>query len=152
MSKIPRSQGSVRRTPPRSDCGYPIDVNKTVVLPANSSSLLAEFPLADWIKYDKTLHGAFALLSSNNINAAQDVLFLPYYKELVWPKANVRVRREGDQMIFTCETFAWRVCLDLDGLQLPDNFFDVLPGIPTTLPWPKELPVPQILRIGNLNV
>ena len=132
--------------------GYPIDVNKTVVLPANSSSLLAEFSLADWKKYDETLHGAFALLSSNNINAAQDVLFLPYYKELVWPKADVRVRREGDQLIFICDTFAWRVCLDLDGIPLPDNFFDVLPGIPTTLPWPKDLSVPQILRIGNLNV
>jgi hypothetical protein len=40
--------------------------------------------------------------------------------------------------------------LDLDGeVALPDNFFDVFPGIPTVLAWPESLPAPRILRTGN---
>jgi hypothetical protein len=51
---------------------------------------------------------------------------------------------------FTSKTFAWRACLDLDGERpLPDNFFDVFPGIPTVLEWPAALGQPRILRVGN---
>ena len=54
-------------------------------------------------------------------------------------------------MTFTSNTFAWRVCLDLDGeLPLPDNFFDLLPGIAYTLPWRAEWGEPKVLRVGNL--
>jgi hypothetical protein len=43
------------------------------------------------------------------------------------------------------------VCLDLHGEKaLPDNFFDVLPDIPTILDWPEELGEPNILYTGNL--
>ena len=46
--------------------------------------------------------------------------------------------------------FAWRVCLDLDGERpLADNFFDVYPGIPTALDWPRTFGVPKIIQIGN---
>jgi hypothetical protein len=38
----------------------------------------------------------------------------------------------------------------VDGACLPDNFFDVLPGIPTVLDWPEELGEPRVLRVGNL--
>jgi beta-mannosidase len=63
----------------------------------------------------------------------------------------VTVRREGEQVVFESDAFAWRVCLDLDGERaLPDNFFDVLPGIPTVLDWPEALGEPRIIRIGNL--
>ena len=69
---------------------------------------------------------------------------------MAWPAAKVSVKRGGGKATFTCRTFAWRVCLDLDGEQaLPDNFFDVYPGIPTVLPWPQKLGNPKILRIGN---
>jgi beta-mannosidase len=63
----------------------------------------------------------------------------------------VNVRVKDGKAIFTGNTFAFRVCLDLDGDRaLPDNFFDVYPGIPTVLDWPKRLGSPQILRVGNL--
>ncbi len=52
--------------------------------------------------------------------------------------------------IFESDAFAWRVCLDLDGeTPLPDNFFDVLPGIPTVLDWPDSLAAPRVLRVAN---
>jgi hypothetical protein len=35
---------------------------------------------------------------------------------------------------------------------LPDNFFDVFPGIPTELTWPEELGEPRILRIANSSI
>ena len=131
--------------------GYPVDIRRRVTLPANASTLIAEFEAAEWTRLGERTHGAFAILSQNGREVARDRLFLPYFKEMIWPRAHVRVRREGDKAIFESDTFAWRVCLDLDGERaLPDNFFDILPGIPTVLKWPAELGEPKVLRIGNL--
>ena len=130
--------------------GYPCDLRVAVDLPANSSILLAEFPRATWKEAGEAAHGAFALLTNQGVEAARDVFFLPLYKDLTWVKADVLLRREGGKAIFESEVFAWRVCLDLDGVHLPDNFFDVLPGIPTVLDWPDEMGDPRVLRVGNL--
>ena len=66
-----------------------------------------------------------------------------------WLKAKVSVTCKGGKAIFTSDTFAWRVCLDLDGEQpLADNFFDIYPGIPTVLPWPDNLAAPKVLLSG----
>ncbi len=47
-------------------------------------------------------------------------------------------------------SYAWRVCLDLDGeRRLADNFFDLLPGLPYELDWPPELGEARVLRVGN---
>lgn len=130
--------------------GYPLDVNKHIDLPSNTSTMLAEFPEAEWERLGVNTHVAFALLSQSGEVVARDRLFLPYFKEMGWPKADVKVTQAGGRAVFECDTFAWRICLDLDGeKQLPDNFFDVFPGIPTVLPWPEELGKPEIMRIGN---
>jgi hypothetical protein len=76
---------------------------------------------------------------------------MPLYKEMQWPAAKVSVAVKGGKAIFRSSAFAWRVCLDLDGVRsLPDNFFDVYPGVPTVLDWPARLGMPKILRVGNL--
>ena len=130
--------------------GYPVDVQHAVMLPANASTLVAEFALADWRRLGETTHGAFALLSQNGREAARDRLFLPYFKDMAWPEAKVVLRREGGKVVFSSDVFVWRVCLDLDGeRRLPDNFFDLLPGIPTVLDWPASLGEPTIVRTGN---
>jgi beta-mannosidase len=130
--------------------GYPLDETLTVTLPTNASTLLTEFDLATWEALGPTTHAAFALLSRDGVEAARDRLFLPYFKELEFAPANVRVRREGGKAIFECDVFAWRICLDLDGEQvLPDNFFDILPDVPTVLDWPEALGRPRVLRVGN---
>jgi beta-mannosidase len=131
--------------------GYPVDLHQTVTLPSNTSTLLAEFELAEWQRVGITTHTAFAILIQNDVEVSRDTLFLPYFKEMEWAEAEVGVRQEKDTAIFESDQFAWRICLDLDGEDiLPDNFFDVFPGIPTILPWPESSPPPCILRTGNL--
>jgi beta-mannosidase len=130
---------------------YPLDKTQAVTLPANASTPIAEFDAALWDKLGIETHIAFALLHADGKEIARDRLFLPLFKEMKWPKATVIVRQSDGKAIFQSHTFAWRVCLDLDGEKsLPDNFFDVYPGIPTVLDWPKRLGKPKILRIGNL--
>jgi beta-mannosidase len=123
---------------------------QAVTLPGNQSALLAEFPSSEWRSRGELTYGAFAILSQDGREVARDRLFLPLYKDLALPKAVINVRRAGGRAIFESNVFAWQVCLDLTGeLPLPDNFFDVLPGIPTVLDWPAELGAPCVVRIGN---
>ena len=131
--------------------GYPVDLRRQVSLPANTSTLIAEFDAKEWTRLGETSHAAFAILSKGGGEVARDRLFLPFYKELVWPAAKVKVHVAAGKAIFESDTFAWRICLDLDGERaLPDNFFDVYPGIPTVLDWPDVLGEPKVLRLGNL--
>ena len=129
---------------------YPVDEAKSVNLAANASTLLAEFDESAWLELGETKHAAFAILSQGGREIARDRLFLPLFKELEWPEADVAVRKEGSQVTFQCDAFAWRVCLDLDGEALPDNFFDLFPGVPYTLEWPEDLGEPRVLYVGNL--
>ena len=51
--------------------------------------------------------------------------------------------------IFESETFAGGVCLNLSGEHaLPDNFFDLWPGVPYVLPWAGA--EPSIVKVRNL--
>jgi len=130
--------------------GYPLDLRVDAELPANASTLIAEFPAAEWLRLGERTHGAFAILSRAGREVARDRLLLPFFKEMAWPAADVSVRWEAGRAIFESAVFAWRVCLDLDGERpLPDNFFDILPGIPTVLDWPETLGEPRVLRWGN---
>lgn len=130
---------------------YPLDETKPVILEKNASTLLATFDAKAWDRLNVKTSTAFARLTDDAGNEiSRDRLFLPYFKQLSWPKPSVKVALKNGHAIFTSSTFAWRVCLDLDGEQAyPDNFFDVWPGIPTILPWPRSLGRPKILRIGN---
>jgi beta-mannosidase len=130
--------------------GYPLDETRPVCLRANASTLLAEWDAKRWDGCGVRTHAAFAILNSGGGEVARDTLLLPLFKEMKWPKARVRVNYGGGKAVFTCDTFAWRVCLDLDGERaLPDNFFDVYPGHPTVLDWPKHFGKPAIVRVGN---
>ena len=131
--------------------GYPQDHTQTVMLPSNTSTELAEFSARQWEKLGKTTHAGFALLMDDaGHEIARDRLLLVPFKDMRWPRTRLQVRLRQGQAIFQSSTFAWRVCLDLDGEKSwPDNFFDVFPGISTVLPWPSQLGTPQVLRIGN---
>lgn len=129
---------------------YPVDETQTVELAGNASTLIAEFDAAGWERLGVESHVAFAVLSADGREVARDTLFLPLLSDMQWPKASVTVEYGDGQAVFTCDTFAWRVCLDLDGEQaLPDNFFDVYPRIPTVLDWPECLGTPKVLQVGN---
>jgi beta-mannosidase len=132
--------------------GYPLDLRQPVILPANASSLLAEFPLETWKARGDTTHLAFALLSKDQVEVSRDIFCLHLFKEMAWPESNITIRHEAGKAILESQTFAWRVCLDLDGESpIPDNFFDLLPGIPTVLDWPDSLGELKVLRVGNLT-
>lgn len=130
--------------------GWPVDTRRRLLAAANASTPAAELPLARLRELGETTHAAFAVLYRDGREIARDTLFLPLYREVRWPRARVAVRREGGTAIFVSPTFAWRVCLDLDGeRELPDNYFDLLPGLPYELPWPAALGEPRVLRVGN---
>ncbi len=53
-------------------------------------------------------------------------------------------------LTLTSDAFAWGVCLDVDGeKRLADNCFDLIPGLPYTLPWPLESGEPGVVALGN---
>ena len=129
---------------------YPFERTIPVKLPGNASTVLAEFSATEWDTLGINKHVAFARLVQKGSEVARDALVLPFFREMEWPKASVGVEVANGLATFTSDSFAWRVCLDLDGNKpLSDNFFDVYPGIPTVLPWPESLGEPKILRWGN---
>ena len=102
-----------------------------MALPANASTLLAEFDAAEWAQLGETTHAAFAILS-RRAEVARDRLFMPTFKEMVWPHAEVTVRREGGRGDLR-ERRLRLARLPRSGRassELPDNFFDVLPRRP----------------------
>jgi beta-mannosidase len=128
--------------------GYPLDRRADVELPPNASTPLARFPVKEWKSPAKS--AAFAMLTRGGSLLARNGLFLPFFKDLEWPPARVRATVKSGRAVFESKAFAWGVCLDLDGeTPLPDNFFDVYPGVPYSIPWPGRKP-PKVLRVGNL--
>jgi beta-mannosidase len=129
--------------------GFPLDSRKDVTLAPNASSRLASFPAGAWKDPHASL--AFAILERDGRVLARNRLVLPLFKELKWPRAEVRVRAGNGRAVFESPTFAWGVCLDLDGeTPLADNFFDVYPGIPHAIEWRQAQP-PAVLHVGNLT-
>jgi beta-mannosidase len=126
---------------------YVLDRCSDVELAPNASTLLAEIPRAEL--RDPRTTAAFAMLEDGGSLVSRGRLFLPRYHEIAWPEAEVRVRVENGEAVFESDSFAWGVCIDLDGDRpLADNFFDVWPGIPHRLPW-SEARAPRVLHVGN---
>ena len=136
--------------------GMPIDRKISATLPANASTPLARFKTSEWVKNDpaQDASAAFAQLERDGQLLARNRLFLPLFKDLQWPPfkpdCKPTVRLENGLAIFHAETFVWGVCLDLNGEQpLPDNFFDLYPGVPYSLKWMASQS-PRILRLANM--
>jgi beta-mannosidase len=128
--------------------GYPVDRKMNVELKPNASTRLASFPLSEWTDAAGTL--AFATLRQNGKLLARNRLYRPLFKEMTWSQPDLRVSLNGQTAVFESSTFAWGVCLDLDGeTPLADNFFDVFPGEPYEIEWQGSEP-PKVLYIGNL--
>lgn len=127
---------------------WPVDRRAAVELPPNSATMLAEFPAAKWTAREASF--AFAMLEDDAGKLlARGRLFTERFKDTAWPKAKVTVKLEDGHAVFRSPTFAWGVCLDLDGeTPLADNFFDLWPGIAYRLPWAGRRP-PKILKVAN---
>lgn len=130
--------------------GEPLDETQAAVLAANASTPLASFERAQWEALGLTSSGAFAVLLDAGEVCAQHRLFVAPFKSLAFADPQIALRLEGDRLTLTADTFAWGVCLDVDGERpLADNCFDLLPGVPYTLRWDTGLGAPQVLRVGN---
>lgn len=133
---------------------YLLDRTISVVLPPNAASPLARFPKSA-LKNPLT-SAAFAVLTDDDGNLlARNKLLLPLWKEMTWPPAppaSVKVSVKKGLATFTSPTFALGVCIDLDGGPTPDNFFDLYPNQPYSLPWTSTPPTrpPKVLHTGNL--
>jgi beta-mannosidase len=130
--------------------GRPFTQEAEVEVPPNQSRELVAFSADSWDQLGETRAVAYAMLLEGPQLIARNRLILPRFKELEWSGAQVEVSREGEYAVFSSHTFAWGVCLDLDGIEIGDNFFDVWPQIPYRIPWPIDAPLPSIHFLGNL--
>lgn len=97
--------------------------------------------------------GGYAVLSdAEGKPVAQHRCFTERFKDLQLQR-NPEIKQSLEDGILTLssDVFCWGVCLDVDGEQpLTDNCFDLLPGIPYSLPWDEQaLGEPRIIRLGN---
>ena len=130
--------------------GLPTDRTISVTLSANASTVIGEVALSELESLGFENAGAFALLMSDGVTVAQNRLFMARFKDLKWPEAKVRVERRGGKAVFSCDTFAWGVCLDPDGdSPIADDLFDLIPGIPYEIKWNPDLALPDVRRKGN---
>lgn len=130
--------------------GLPVDQTLDVALPANQSVPLAKLDRAQWDQLGVKTHGAFATLESGGVTLAQHKLLIERFKDLAWAKPEIQAARRGTAAVFSSDVFAWGVTLDLDGESaVPDNCFDLIPGVSYTVEWPECLPAPKVLRCGN---
>jgi beta-mannosidase len=129
--------------------GIPMDGRAAAVLPPGRSTRVAAFPLSLW--RDPTATVAFATLEREGAETARTRLVLPLFKELSWADPHLEVSVRDGRAVFESDTFVWGVCLDLSGDDtVPDNFFDVHPGTPWSIPWTRP-DAPHVLRVGNLK-
>ena len=125
-------------------------VKKTVVLPANASTVLATFARSSMERMGAAKTGAYARLTKDHCLAAQHRLFIERFKALRLAKPAIEIRVENRKAFFSSANFAWGVALDLDGeSSVADNSFDILPGLTYEIDWNDGSKKPVVLKVGN---
>ncbi|MCL4521028.1 MAG: hypothetical protein M1415_05500, partial [Firmicutes bacterium] len=130
--------------------GRPFTQELAVEVAPNQARELVAFSAELWDRYGETRTVAYAMLMDRQSLVARNRLILPKFRDLEWSSAVVEVSREGEYAVFSSDTFAWGVCLDLNGEAVGDNFFDVWPNIPYRVPWPTNQALPKVWFVGNL--
>ena len=142
--------GSLRYGLFRLQGGRPKDETQAVTLPANASTLLAQFPCAEWESLGLQEAGAFAVLLEGERPVAQHRLFRARFCDLALAPPEIQAQPWNGLTAFQSEAFVWGVCLDVDGEQaLPDNCFDLIPGLPYVVDLPWEGQAPRVVRVGS---
>jgi hypothetical protein len=132
------------------DGNKPLDKNRHVSIPANSSVILASFPAKSMEKVGIKKSGAFAILQTDGELVSQNKLLLSYFKNLPFKKPIINIKLENGKAVFESQDFVWGVTLDIDGeSDVADNCFDLFPGIPYSVIWPDETKLPVVLKSGN---
>ncbi len=132
---------------------YVQDEQCAITLPANASTCVGTIDRVAWERAGLTRGGAFGVLVHDAEPIAQHRLFLARFGDLAFVDTAIRMRREHDAAVFTADSFVWGVCLDIEGdADVPDNAFDLLPGIPYVIPWPHDAVDPYIASVGSANL
>ena len=127
--------------------GMVINEVKDVTIRSNTSVLLASVPESQWV--DRKQSGVFSLLMQEGKTVAQYRLFTERFKDLIFADPAIKISRSGNEIILQSPTFVWGACIDINGEKpITDNCFDLLPGIPYTIPW-TEKELPKIQFTGN---
>ncbi len=141
-------QGKVRYGIFNTLGGLPTDRNELASIPAGSSKVIALIPKGEW-ELSILNGGAFALLEQEGKYIAQHRLFIKRFKDLQFSGPVIRIVKERGSVTFISDKFIWGACIDTDGEKnIPDNCFDILPGIPYTIPW-SEKERPKVIFTGN---
>ena len=109
--------------------------------------MLASFESGLWKERESAM--PFAILNDVGGNLVSGNRFYDkFFKDIQWPKPQINISLEHGQAVFQSDTFALAVCIDLNGDEpLADNFFDLMPSIPHSIPWNKAAP-PVLKRVG----
>jgi len=144
--------GTVRYGIAATQGGMVTDSAIEATIPENSAVELARIPMSEWTAAGTTKSLVFALLQEEGRTVAQNRILVEKFKDLEWGDPNISIERDGEEAVFAADCYVWGVCLDLDGEeQLPDNAFDLLPGIEYRVPWPQDQELPRITRTGNVR-
>ena len=128
----------------------PVNLKKPVNLSANASTQLASIPRKEWEKIGYISTAAFAVLSKEGNIQAQHRLLLTRFKDNKFNKPEIKIERKAGKVVFTSPKFVWAVSIDLNGEgNIPDNCFDLFPGIPYSMNWPTNKALPKVLFSGN---
>ncbi len=128
---------------------YPIRHIAQAMVGPNQSARITSFQSSRW--KNKKASAAYAIARDfKGKTLARNRLILPLWKEMRWPRPQIKVSMQKGFATFLSPQFAMGVCVDLDGKKrLSDNFFDLYPGIPHQIGWQEPHP-PAILHTGNL--
>jgi len=130
--------------------GLPVDNSAKASLAPNAATVIGEVPLSKWEAIGTVSTGAFALLIKDGHSVAQNRVFVTKFSELPLAKPQISVKRRGDKAVFSSPTYVWGTCLDVNGeAPLPDDVFDLLPGIEYEIEWPAKNPLPRVERCGS---
>ena len=130
--------------------GLPVDQQMRVNLPANTSTVLANISREEWEATGLKESGAFALLYEDDRPIAQHRLFLERFKDLAFSEPSIRLSLQGGTLTLESDVFVWGACLDVEGdSRIPDNCFDLLPGIPYEVAWSPNLGEPRVAGVGS---
>ncbi len=143
-------QGTLRYGIFRVSGGLAQDRRIRVDLAANSSSEIARFSRSEWETAGFRQNGVFAILyDGQGEEIACHRLLAERFKDMDIPVSpEVKMTLKDGRLTLVSDQFVWKCCLDTDGRSdVPDNAFDLFPGISKTIRWPGQMPT--VCAMGN---
>jgi len=119
-----------------------------VIVPANSSRITAEIDYDLWQKTGETKCLPYAILRMDGkIIASRRFVNTKYYELELVKEPKITIRTENGREYIKSGAFVLGACIDLDGKQVSDNFFDLFPGVE------KEFDINEIedVKIKTVN-